>query len=174
MKKILLIEDSQNIADLIKIYMKDYFTLFHADTGEEGLSIFHKEQINLVLLDLVLPGMSGLEVLGEICKTSTTPIIILSSKNLDMDKILGLKMGADDYVTKPFNPLELQARSNASKNLLEKQLEYTKKSPAEPDDFTQIHFTDTIQMKNVSFTMEDTVILKEIDLIFEKGRNTLW
>lgn len=108
--KVLLIEDSEKIAELIDVYMKEYFDIIYADTGEKGLEIFNNENIDIIILDIVLPGISGLEVLTEVRKAGNTPVIILSSKDLDMDKILGLKMGADDYVTKPFNPMELLAR----------------------------------------------------------------
>lgn len=111
--KILIIEDNENITELLNFYMKDYFDLIITDNGEEGIKIFENQDIDLVLLDIVLPGISGLDVLKQIREYEYVPVIIISSKDLDMDKILGLKMGADDYVSKPFNPLELLARIEA-------------------------------------------------------------
>ncbi|MDO5649544.1 MAG: response regulator transcription factor [Gallicola sp.] len=112
-QSILVIEDSKQISELIEIYIGTQYQVYTAETGEEGLEKFREEKIDLVLLDIVLPGINGLEVLTEIRKEEDVPVIILSSKDLDMDIILGLKMGADDYLTKPFNPLELDARIEA-------------------------------------------------------------
>lgn len=112
-QSILVIEDSKKFSELIEIYIGTQYQVFTAETGEEGLEKLEREEIDLVLLDIVLPGMNGLEVLTEIRKEREVPVIILSSKDLDMDIILGLKMGADDYLTKPFNPLELDARIEA-------------------------------------------------------------
>lgn len=78
--------------------------------AEAGLSILDKQDIHLVLLDIMMPGMNGLEMCRKIRETNNIPIIMLSAKSTDLDKILGLGTGADDYVTKPFNPLELTAR----------------------------------------------------------------
>lgn len=122
-QSILVIEDSKKISELIEIYIGTQYQVFTAETGEEGLEKLEREEIDLVLLDIVLPGMNGLEVLTEIRKEREVPVIILSSKDLDMDIILGLKMGADDYLTKPFNPLELDARIEAHlrrKSMMEK------------------------------------------------------
>lgn len=112
-EKILVIEDSKKISELIEIYIGTHYHVIVAETGEEGLDRIKGEDIDLVLLDIVLPEMNGLEVLTEIRKDYDTPVIIVSSKDMDMDIILGLKMGADDYLTKPFNPLELDARVEA-------------------------------------------------------------
>ena len=108
---ILVVDDEKEIADLVEIYLvSDGYTVFKANNGMEGLEILGKENINLALLDIMMPGMSGLDMCKEIRKDSNIPIIMLSAKGEDLDKIVGLGIGADDYVTKPFNPLELSAR----------------------------------------------------------------
>ena len=114
MKNILIVEDSQEIIDLIKIYLEqeEYF-IYAACDGKAAVDIFGKEEIHLVVLDIMLPKLNGYEVIKRIRKRSNVPVIILSAKNQDADKILGLNLGADDYLAKPFNPLELVARINA-------------------------------------------------------------
>lgn len=114
MKNILIVEDSQEIIDLIKIYLEqeEYF-IYVACDGKTAINIFEQEEIHLVILDIMLPELNGYEVIKRIRKRSNVPVIILSAKNQDTDKILGLNLGADDYLAKPFNPLELVARINA-------------------------------------------------------------
>ena len=114
MKNILIVEDSQEIIDLIKIYLEqeEYF-IYAARDGRIAVNLFEQEEIHLVILDIMLPELNGYEVIKRIRKISNVPVIILSAKNQDADKILGLNLGADDYVAKPFNPLELVARINA-------------------------------------------------------------
>lgn len=114
MKNILIVEDSQEIIDLIKIYLEqeEYF-IYAARDGRIAVNLFEQEEIHLVILDIMLPELNGYEVIKRIRKISNVPVIILSAKNQDADKILGLNLGADDYVAKPFNPLELIARINA-------------------------------------------------------------
>ena len=108
---ILVVDDEQEIADLVEIYLvSDGYKVFKASNAMEGLDILDKEDIHLVLLDIMMPGMNGLEMCKKIRETNNIPIIMLSAKSTDLDKILGLGTGADDYVVKPFNPLELTAR----------------------------------------------------------------
>lgn len=111
--RLLVIEDNEEIIDLIKLYKPDNFFLKEAKNGKEGLKEFSKEIFDIVVLDLMLPIVDGYEVLEKIREKSNIPIIILSSKNLDFEIILGLDKGADDYIIKPFNPMELFARVNA-------------------------------------------------------------
>ena len=114
MKNILIVEDSQEIIDLIKIYLEqEEYSIYEACDGESAINIFEKEEIHLVVLDIMLPKLNGYEVIKRLRKRSNVPVIILSAKNQDADKILGLNLGADDYLAKPFNPLELVARINA-------------------------------------------------------------
>ena len=108
---ILVVDDEKEIADLVEIYLvSDGYRVFKAENAKEGLDIFDRENIHLVLLDIMMPGMDGLEMCRKIRETNNIPIIMLSARSTDLDKILGLGTGADDYVVKPFNPLELTAR----------------------------------------------------------------
>ena len=108
---ILVVDDEQVIADLVEIYLvSDGYKVFKASNAQDGLDILDKEDIHLCLLDIMMPGMNGLEMCKKIRETNNIPIIMLSAKSTDLDKILGLGTGADDYVVKPFNPLELTAR----------------------------------------------------------------
>ena len=108
---ILVVDDEQEIADLVEIYLvSDGYKVFKASNAQDGLDILNKEDIHLCLLDIMMPGMNGLEMCKKIRETNNIPISILSAKSTDLDKILGLGTGADDYVVKPFNPLELTAR----------------------------------------------------------------
>ena len=108
---ILVVDDEKEIADLVEIYLvSDGYKVFKASNAQDGLAILDKEDIHLVLLDIMMPGMNGLEMCKKIRETNNIPIIMLSAKSTDLDKILGLGTGADDYVVKPFNPLELTAR----------------------------------------------------------------
>ena len=108
---ILVVDDEKEIADLVEIYLvSDGYKVFKANNALDGLEILEKEEIHLVLLDIMMPGMDGLEMCRKIRETNNIPIIMLSAKSTDLDKILGLGTGADDYVVKPFNPLELTAR----------------------------------------------------------------
>lgn len=113
-QKILIVDDDENIADLISLYLtKECFDTKKVADGEEALSVFKSYEPNLILLDLMLPGVDGYEVCREIRKDSTVPIIMLSAKGETFDKVLGLELGADDYMIKPFDAKELVARVKA-------------------------------------------------------------
>ena len=108
---ILVVDDDKEIADLVEIHLvSDGHKVFKAYNAKDGLEIFEKEDLQLLILDIMMPGMNGLEMCEVIREKSTVPIIMLSAKSTDLDKIVGLGNGADDYVVKPFNPLELMAR----------------------------------------------------------------
>lgn len=108
---ILVVDDEKEIADLVEIYLvSDGYTVFKANNAADGLDILEKEDIHLILMDIMMPGMDGMEMCKKVRETKNVPIIMLSAKSADLDKIMGLGNGADDYVTKPFNPLELTAR----------------------------------------------------------------
>lgn len=110
-KKIMIVEDDTEIRNFIKIYLtNDGYQIVEVDRGDRAVEVFHKEEPDLVLLDIMLPGLDGIEVCRELRKHSIVPIIILSNKVEEIDKIMGLTIGADDYVTKPFSPRELTAR----------------------------------------------------------------
>lgn len=112
MATILVVDDEVEIADLVEIYLQnDGFDVIKAYDGEEALkSLEEHPEIMVIILDIMMPKMDGMEVCRRIRKNSNIPIIMLSAKGSDMDKIMGFGTGVDDYVTKPFNPLELTAR----------------------------------------------------------------
>ena len=108
---ILVVDDEKEIADLVEIYLvSDGYKVFKANNAQEGLEILDKEEIHLVLLDIMMPGLDGLHTMQRLREFSNVPVILLTAKSEDNDKILGLTAGADDYVTKPFNPIEVMAR----------------------------------------------------------------
>ena len=113
-QKIMIVDDDASIAELISLYLrKECFDTLSVEDGEEALRQFVEYEPNLVLLDLMLPGMDGYEVCRELRKTSKVPIIMLSAKGEIFDKVLGLELGADDYMIKPFDFKELVARVKA-------------------------------------------------------------
>ena len=113
-KKALVIEDDKNIAELLRLYLeKDGFEVIIAGDGGKGLQLATDEHPDVVLLDIMLPVMDGWQVCREIRTSSDVPIIMLTAKGETYDKVSGLEMGADDYVTKPFSPAELTARVDA-------------------------------------------------------------
>ena len=113
-QKILIVDDDENIAELLSLYlMKECFDTMMVHDGEEALSAFDTYEPNLVLLDLMLPGIDGYQICREIRAKSNTPIIMLSAKGEVFDKVLGLELGADDYIIKPFDSKEMVARVKA-------------------------------------------------------------
>ncbi len=111
MYNILVCDDDKEIAEAIEIYLsQEGYHILKAYDGIEALDILEKEEVNLLILDVMMPRMDGIRATLKIREKNSIPIIILSAKSEDADKILGLNVGADDYVTKPFNPLELVAR----------------------------------------------------------------
>ncbi|MCM1988744.1 response regulator transcription factor [Oceanirhabdus seepicola] len=113
--RILVAEDNSEISKVIKLYLEvEGYEVFIADNGLDGLSLIKENKIDLAILDIMMPKMDGYELTREIRKNNNMPVLILSAKNEDIDKILGLNIGADDYITKPFNPLEIVARVNAA------------------------------------------------------------
>ena len=113
-QKILIVDDDNNIAELISLYLtKECFDTKIVNDGEEALTAFEQYNPNLILLDLMLPGIDGYQVCREVRAKANVPIIMLSAKGEIFDKVLGLELGADDYMTKPFSPSELVARVKA-------------------------------------------------------------
>ncbi len=111
MEKVLVCDDDKEIVEAIKIYLTDEgFDVIGVYDGYEALEVLKKEKIDLIVMDVMMPGLDGIRTTLQIRKTSSIPIIILSAKSEDTDKILGLNIGADDYLSKPFNPMELVAR----------------------------------------------------------------
>ena len=108
---ILVCDDDKNIVDAISIYLsQEGYTIFKAFDGVEAIKILKEQEIHLLIIDVMMPKLDGIHATLQIREFSSIPIIVLSAKSEDADKILGLNVGADDYVTKPFNPLELVAR----------------------------------------------------------------
>ena len=133
---ILVVDDEKEIAELVEIYLvSDGYKVFKAYNAEDGLKILDEQEIHLVLLDIMMPGMNGLEMCRKIRTKSNIPIIMLSAKSTDLDKIVGLTGGADDYVTKPFNPLELTARVKSQLRC------YTQLNPNAAEQFTSSEIT---------------------------------
>ena len=111
MYNILICDDERDIVSALKIYLSnDEYELYEAYDGREALDIIDNTEIHLVVLDIMMPEMDGIQVLMKMRETKNIPVIFLSAKGEDTDKILGLNLGADDYITKPFNPVELLAR----------------------------------------------------------------
>lgn len=111
MANILVCDDDKEIVDAIEIYLsKDGYKIYKAYDGEQAIQILDKEEIHLLIMDIMMPKLDGIRATLKIREYSSIPIIILSAKSEDTDKILGLNIGADDYICKPFNPLELVAR----------------------------------------------------------------
>ncbi|WP_058234483.1 response regulator transcription factor [Devriesea agamarum] len=114
MTRILIVEDEESFSDPLSYTLrKEGFDVAVADNGTDGLRMFSAHGADLVLLDLMLPGMSGTDVCREIRRLSSTPVIMLTAKDDEIDKVLGLELGADDYVTKPYSSRELLARIKA-------------------------------------------------------------
>lgn len=108
---ILIADDEAEIRDLLRLYLENSgYDVLEAADGLEALAILKKEHVDLAVLDVMMPRMNGLHVLKKIRETSSIPVLVFSAKDADSDKILGLNLGADDYLTKPFNPLEAVAR----------------------------------------------------------------
>lgn len=112
--RILIVDDDKEIADLLELYLKNEgYDIYKGFDGEEALNILNQQSIDLLILDVMMPKLDGLEVTKEVRAKNNIPILMLSAKVEDMDKIIGLMTGADDYMGKPFNPLELVARVKA-------------------------------------------------------------
>jgi len=111
MYNILLCDDDQDIINALKIYLSDpSYTLFEANDGATALDIVTREDIHLVLMDIMMPQLDGISAMVRLRQHSNVPVILISARTEDADKIMGLNVGADDYITKPFNPIEVAAR----------------------------------------------------------------
>lgn len=111
MYNILVCDDEKDIVSALNIYLTaDGYQVFEAYTGKEALQVIEEQEIHLILMDIMMPEMNGISAMIKIREKSNVPVILLTAKSEDTDKVLGLTVGADDYITKPFNPVELQAR----------------------------------------------------------------
>jgi DNA-binding response OmpR family regulator len=131
-KRIMIVDDDREIANLIDIYLRNEgFETAQAHDGEEALALLSLNEFHLVILDIMMPKMDGMEVCRSIRETRSIPILMVSAKAEDRDKILGLMTGADDYVVKPFNPLELVVRV---KTLLRRAYQYGQQGAPSPNE----------------------------------------
>ncbi|MDX1690801.1 MAG: response regulator transcription factor [Acidimicrobiia bacterium] len=159
---ILLIEDEEAIADLVRMYFEqEGYRLVHAPDGERGLDAVRDRDPRVVLLDLGLPGVDGVEVCRRIRGLSDVPVIMLTARDSEVDKIVGLEIGADDYVTKPFSPRELLARVRAV-------LRRSEESPRAPSTVEVGGFTVDSGRREVTTPGGDTVhpTAREFDLLW--------
>lgn len=114
MNHVLIVEDDTEIREGVTIYLKSQgYEVFQASDGIEGLEILQKEEIHLAIIDIMMPRMDGIRMTMKLREKYYFPVIMLSAKSEEVDKITGLNIGADDYVTKPFTPMELMARVNS-------------------------------------------------------------
>lgn len=159
---ILAVDDDVNICELVRLYLeKDGFSVTCAHDGEAALQRFKSGKFDLIVLDLMLPGLDGMDVCREIRRTSAVPIIMLTAKGETLDKILGLELGADDYIVKPFEPKELVARVKAV-------LRRTQGTPGE-EERTVSYPGLTISLENYEMTVGDTPLSvppKELELLY--------
>lgn len=165
-QKILIVDDDNNIAELISLYLtKECFDTHIVNDGEEALASFDQYQPNLILLDLMLPGIDGYHVCREIRAKSSTPIIMLSAKGEIFDKVLGLELGADDYIMKPFDSKELVARVKAVLRRYQPSKAKTVEAPvkcAEYEDLSVNLSNYSVIYKNQSIDMPP----KELELLY--------
>lgn len=133
---ILIVEDEKEIADAIAIYLNNQgYKVFRASNGIEGLEIIDKEIIHLAIVDIMMPKMDGTTMVMKLRENYDFPVIMLTAKSEEMDKIMGLNIGADDYVTKPFNPMELLARVNSQLRRYAKYLSVVNGSEVNKNNF---------------------------------------
>ena len=177
MYNILVVDDDKEIVNAIEIYLsQEGYHIIKAYDGEEALQKLQENEIHLIILDIMMPNKDGIETLQEIRKDKTIPVIMLSAKSEDYDKISGLNTGADDYVTKPFNPLELIARvksnirryvdfNNANANNKSKEEKILKTGSLEMNDETKNVMVDG---KEIKLTATEYNILKF--LLANKGK----
>ena len=165
--KILIVDDDENIAELVSLYLKkELFDTEIAYDGEAALKAVEEYKPDLIVLDIMLPGIDGYEVCREVRKTLNTPIIMLSAKGETFDKVLGLELGADDYMVKPFEPKELLARVKAVLRRSD-----TKESNAEKE----IVFPNlTINLSNYELKINGNIVEvppKELELLYFLASN---
>lgn len=166
-QKILIVDDDENIAELISLYLtKECFDTKIVYNGEDALAAFDTYQPNLILLDLMLPGIDGYQVCREVRAKSPTPVIMLSAKGEVFDKVLGLELGADDYVMKPFDSKELVARIRA----VLRRYQTVKPQTSAVDQIKCVNYEDLeINLTNYSVTCDGHAVdmpPKELELLY--------
>lgn len=166
--KILIVDDDENICELLRLYLeKDGFETIVANDGEQAVDFANKYSPDLILLDIMLPKLDGWQVCREIRKTSETPIIMLTAKGETFDKILGLELGADDYVSKPFDTKEVIARIKA---VLRRSHEKDKASQINEVRYDKLRINLTNYELEVNGVKIDTPP-KELELIYHLASN---
>ncbi|MGG0236954.1 response regulator transcription factor [Bacillus rhizoplanae] len=173
--KILLVEDDLSIQEMVKGYLtKEGFVVVVASDGEEGIAKFLEDQFDLVILDIMMPKMDGLEVMNIIRKKSSVPILIMSAKDTDVDKALGLGLGADDYICKPFSMIELSARVKAG---IRRSTKYS--APQKKED--EMILVGDLKIDTANFTVQKNneiikLTSKEFELLklFATNRNRVF
>lgn len=169
-QKILIVEDEKELADILGAYLSvEGFEPVVANDGVEGLKAFNEKQPSLILLDIMLPKIDGIKVCKEIREKSEVPIIMISAKSGEMDKVIALGIGADDYVTKPFSPLELVARVKAQLR------RYKKSSDVINSDKNEIKIGELV-LKKSSYSAvvkgeQLSLTTKEFDMLFFFAKN---
>ncbi len=170
MSKILVVDDDLNICELLKLYLEnDGYTVFTANDGQAAVDTFKNKTPDLVLLDIMLPKMDGWQVCREIRKTSSAPIIMLTAKGETFDKVLGLELGADDYVVKPFDAKEVMARVKAV-------LRRTKGEQDSSDEGKKTVIYDNLEINIENYEMKVKGVAvdtppKELELIYHFASN---
>ncbi len=150
---ILAADDETELLDVMELYLeRESIAVLKARDGIEAMEIFRQEQVHLALLDIMMPGLDGFAVLRKIRESSRIPVIMLTAKSQDYDKILGLEIGADDYITKPYNPLEVAARIKAQ---LRRNYDYQ----------------DTLKDSNILLSLRDVVMNVPEGTVERKGQN---
>ena len=168
MGKILVADDDKNIAELLRLYLeKENYTVVTAEDGEDAIIKFNSETPDIVLLDIMMPKLDGWQVCREIRKKSDCPIIMITAKGETFDKVLGLELGADDYVVKPFDSKEIVARIKAV-------LRRTGKTSSEPDAKEVAYDKLVVNMTKYELKVNGTVVdtpPKELELLFHLASN---
>ena len=165
MANILICDDEKDIVNALKIYLNDPdYVLYEAHNGKEAVDVVRDNEIHLVLMDIMMPVMDGIEAMSQIRGFSNVPIILLTAKSEDADKVLGLNVGADDYITKPFSPLEVCARVKSQlRRYLSLGAGATKASVVLTIGGLELDYaarTVTLDGENVSLTKKEFDILK--------------
>lgn len=165
--KVLVVDDDKNICELLRLYLeKDGYSVILSHDGEEAVVKFNALKPDIVLLDIMLPGLDGWQVCREIRKKSNVPIIMLTAKGETFDKVLGLELGADDYMVKPFETKELVARVKAVLRRFENK---------EDDKREEISYTNiSVNLTNYELKLNDKIIEippKELELLFFLASN---
>ncbi len=167
-EKILVVDDDKNICELLRMYLeKEGYSVVMAHNGVDAVNVFNTENPDLVLLDIMLPQLDGWQVCREIRKVSEKPIIMLTAKDETFDKVLGLELGADDYVTKPFDTKEIVARIKA----VLRRISAVNKT----DEMKEVHYDKlSINLTNYEMKVDGVVVdtpPKELELIYHLASN---